>query len=469
MGQAHEISKGLNLPIKGHPNQTIKDGAPIEKVAVVADDFPFMKAKLLVNEGDDVKRGQRLFEDRKNPGVFFTAPGAGTVTSINRGERRRLISVVVELNEREQRGAASDEDFQPFDSYKAGGASAINAQELRALLIESGLWTTLRARPMSQVPAVDSECGALFVTAIDTNPLALDVNVALEGNHDDFKKGLTALSKLTSGSTFVCQGPNTDLSEAVQGISNVRLETFQGGHPAGLVGTHIHFLYPVSRKRTAWHIGYQDVVAVGRLLKTGRVDVDRVISIAGPAIFNPMLVKTRQGAEIGPLVKGNTASGEMRLIDGSVFFGRSMSGDLSTEGFIGRYRTQVTGLIEDRERVFLGWLSPGEGMFSVTRAYISSILKGQFGSERQFDFTTSSNGSHRAMVPIGLFEQVMPLDIMPTFLLRALIKDDLERAEALGCLELDEEDLALCTFVSPGKEDYGPALRRTLTTIWKEG
>ena len=469
MGRLHVIKKGLNLPIKGQPQQVVVDGNTVDRVAVIADDFPFMKAKLLVSEGDEVRRGQRLFEDRKNAGVYFTAPGAGKVVAINRGDRRALVSVVIELNDNEKAGKPQESDFQSFESYKAGGANAQDADSVRALLLESGLWTALRARPLSQVPAVDSDCAALFVTAIDTNPLAVDVNVALEGKLEDFQEGLKALSMLTQGPMFVCQGESSDFSAQVEGIANAQLETFAGEHPAGLVGTHIHTLFPVNRNRIAWHIGYQDVVAVGRLFKTGQVDIERVISFAGPAALKPAVIRTRLGAEVAPLVEGRTALAETRLIDGSVFYGRTMTKQASTEGFLGRYRVQVTAILEGREREFLGWLKPGGEQFSVTRAFFSPMMSGQFGGGKFFNFNTSTNGSHRAMVPIGLFEKVMPLDIMPTFLLRALLKDDLERAEALGCLELDEEDLALCTFVSPGKEDYGPALRRVLTTIWKEG
>ena len=469
MGRLHVIKKGLNLPIKGQPQQVVVDGNSVDRVAVIADDFPFMKAKMLVSEGDEVKRGQRLFEDRKNAGVYFTAPGAGKVVAVNRGDRRALVSVVIELNDNEKAGKPQESDFQPFESYKTGGASAYDAEGVKALLIESGLWTALRARPLSQVPAVDSSCAALFVTAIDTSPLAVDVNVALKGKLDDFQEGLKALAMLTSGTMFVCQGEASDFSAQVAGISNAQLETFAGDHPAGLVGTHIHTLFPVNRKRIAWHIGYQDVVAVGRLFKTGQIDVERIISFAGPAALKPAVIRTRLGAEVASLVEGRTALAETRLVDGSVFYGRTMSNAPSTEGFLGRYRVQVTAILEGREREFLGWLKPGGEKFSVTRAFFSPMMSGQFGGGKFFNFNTSTNGSHRAMVPIGLFEKVMPLDIMPTFLLRALLKDDLERAEALGCLELDEEDLALCTFVSPGKEDYGPALRRVLTTIWKEG
>ena len=471
MGQTHVIKKGLDLPIKGQPKQAISEGASVSRVAVIADDYNFMKPKMLVKEGDQVKRGQPLFEDRKNPGVLFTAPGAGTISAVNRGDKRRLLSVVIELSEGERSGELSADERQSFASYDAikGGAAKASAEQVRALLIESGLWTALRRRPMSTSPAVDGSCHALFVTAIDTNPLAADVDVVLEGKRADFQEGLIALKALTEGPVFVCQGEGTDLS-AEASATGAQAETFAGSHPAGLVGTHIHTLCPVNREREAWHIGYQDVVTIGRLFKTGELDVERVVAICGPAILEPKLVKTRAGAEVAPLVEGNLPAAETRLIDGSVFYGRTMSGDPEVQGYLGRFRQQVTGILEGRDRDFLGWLAPGGEKFSITRAYFSSLMSGEYGAKRRlFNFTTSTNGSHRAMVPIGMFEKVMPLDIMPTFLLRALLKDDLERAEALGCLELDEEDLALCTFASPGKEDFGVALRRNLYTIWKEG
>jgi Na+-transporting NADH:ubiquinone oxidoreductase subunit A len=471
MGQTHVIKKGLDLPIKGQPKQVISEGASVSRVALIADDYNFMKPKMLVKVGDTVKRGEALFEDRKNPGVLFTSPGAGEVVAVNRGEKRRLVSVVIQLSEAEQRGEPGQDELQSFEAYEAikGGAAKATDEQVRALLIESGLWTSLRRRPLSTSPAVDGDCGALFVTAIDSNPLAADVNVVLEGKRADFQEGLIALTALTQGPVYVCQGEGTDLS-AEASAAGAQVETFVGAHPAGLVGTHIHTLYPVNRSREAWHIGYQDVVSVGRLFKTGQLDVERVVALCGPAILEPQLVKTRAGAEVAPLVEGNLPAAETRLIDGSAFYGRTMTGDLDQEGYLGRFRQQVTGLLEGRNRDFLGWLAPGGEKFSITRAYFSSLMSGEYGNKRRlFDFTTSTNGSHRAMVPIGMYEKVMPLDIMPTFLLRALLKDDLERAEALGCLELDEEDLALCTFASPGKEDYGVALRRTLYTIWKEG
>ena len=211
-----------------------------------------------------------------------------------------------------------------------------------------------------------------------------------------------------------------------------------------------------------WHIGYQDVIALGNFLSTGKLDVTRVVSFAGPGVKEPRLLRTRMGASVTELTEGGLKDGEIRVISGSILAGHTANDELF--GFLGRYHNQISALAEDRERVFMGWVRPGADRFSTVRSYLSAWFPG-----KKFDMNTSTNGSHRANVPIGMMERVMPLDVMPTFLVRALMAGDIERAEQLGCLELDEEDLALCTFVSPGKEDFGVALRSMLTTIWKEG
>ncbi|MEL6184042.1 MAG: NADH:ubiquinone reductase (Na(+)-transporting) subunit A, partial [Myxococcota bacterium] len=340
-------------------------------------------------------------------------------------------------------------------------ADALDGEAIRALLTETGLWTSLRSRPYDRVPSPAETCAALFVTAIDTNPLAADPQVVVEGQEAPLREGLRALTKLTEGTVYACVGPSWTTS--LDGVAGVETHTFTGPHPAGLVGTHIHTLCPVHRERTVWHIGYQEVIAIGRLLLSGRIDTDRVVSLAGPLVHAPRYVRTRVGASIVELTAGEVdEASDARLVSGSVLFGH-VAGD-EVFGYLNRYHTQVTALAEDPERQLFGWLAPGVGRFSTVRAFLSRWLP-----EKKFDFTTTTFGSHRAMVPIGMYERVMPLDIMPTFLLRSLVVGDLERAEQLGALELAEEDLALCSFVSPGKEDYGVALRNVLTEIWKEG
>ena len=456
----HVIKKGLDLPISGKPEQRVHPGSEVSRVAIMADDYPFMKPKMHVKVGDVVKRGQFLFDDRKTDGVRFTAPGAGTVVAINRGARRAFRSLVIELADSERGGEISPAATQEFESYTGKDPRDLHGESVRALMVESGLWTALRQRPFSKVPAPAEACRSLFVTAIDTSPLTADPEVVLEGQMDDFHRGLRALATLTEGTVFLCRkrGSSIDGGDAPR----IEIAEFAGKHPAGLPGTHIHFLDPVGGTGVPWYIGYQDVVALGKLFVTGILPVDRVVALGGPVVSNPRLLKTRVGASVDELLAGELDGDDLRVISGSVLHGGIAWGEVW--GYLGRYTNQVSALAEGRQRHFLRWVMPGFDVFSTVRAFAASWI-----GKKKFDMNTSTNGGHRAMVPIGMFERVMPLDIMPTFLLRALAMDDIERSEALGCLELDEEDLALCSFVSPGKEDFGVHLRRNLTTIWKEG
>jgi len=458
----HSIKKGLDLPISGAPMQIIRGAQRVCRVAVLADDFPGVKPRMKSEVGARVKRGQVLFEDRKTPGVVHTAPAAGTVVGIHRGARRVLQSVVIELSEAERSGREEDVECVRFEHWQGADPAALSRDAIVALLVESGLWTALRTRPFSQVPSPETEPHSLFVTAVDSNPLAPSPDVVIEGRRDDFDRGLQIVSKLTGGATYLCTAGNSTAAAAAAVAAPVSLERFEGPHPSGTVGLHIHRLDPIHSKKCVWHIGYQDVLAVGRLFARGRLDVERIVSIAGPPVENPRLVITRLGASVDELARDDGAGRNVRRISGSALSGKKAMGEVF--GFLGRYERQITVLEEGTERVFLGWLRPGLRRFSTLPVYLSRWL----GVDR-FDFTTSTHGSPRAMVPINTFERVMPMDILPTFLLRALLVGDIEQAEKLGALELDEEDLALCTFVCSGKTDYGPALRRNLETIEKEG
>ena len=456
----HKFSKGLDLPITGTPEQVIESGQTPRHVALLADDYVGMKPGFKVSVGDHVKRGQVLFEDKKTPGVLFTAPGAGAVAAIHRGERRALQSVVIELNQHERAGKTEDEDHVAFAAYQGDKVAGYDRAGVQALLVESGLWTAFRTRPFSRTPKLDSTPHSIFVTAMDTNPLAADIDTVVGDRLVDMDVGLRAVTKLTAGSVHFCKAPDSILLPT--GNTGVQVHEFQGPHPAGTAGLHIHTIAPAGHHRTVWHIGIQDVLAIGQLFRTGKLDVDRVISLAGPAVRRPRLLKTRLGASLDEITAGELSDAEIRVISGSVLSGKTAMGPIF--GYLGRYHAQASALEEDRERVFLGWLGPGVDMYSVTNAFLSSIVP-----DKKFALSTSTHGGPRAMVPIGGYESVMPLDILPTFLLRALIVDDIEEAEQLGCLELDEEDLALCTYVCPSKYDYGPILRRNLNIIEKEG
>jgi len=449
-----KITRGLDIPLLGAPEQQITDARRVRSVALLGHDYVGMKPTMAVGEGDRVKLGQPLFEDKKTPGVIYTAPGSGVVREINRGDRRVFLSLVIELDD------ADSEEVQ-FAHYDAAHFSSLDRSKVVENLVASGLWTALRSRPFSKVPALDIVPHALFVNAMDTNPLAADPEVVARESGDDFINGINVLSRLTEGALFLCRGTGSFVGiESSAFAPNVRVETFGGPHPSGLTGTHIHHLDPVSLKKQVWSIGYQDVIAVGKLFATGRLNVDRVVALAGPQVEKPRLLRTRLGASIEELCAGELKTGENRVISGSVLSGRTAHG---VENYLGRYHLQLSVLLEGRERVMFGYLSPGAERHSALGIYLSSLFKG-----RQFALTTSTNGSPRAMVPVGSYERVMPLDILPTQLLRALIVGDIETVQSLGGLELDEEDLALCTYVCPGKYEYGPILRDNLTRIEKE-
>ena len=446
--------KGLELPITGVPEQSIHAGAAVRSVALLGPDYLGIKPTMQVQEGDRVKLGQPLFTDKKNPGVNFTSPGSGIVESINRGARRVLQSVVIRLADEE------DGEREKFSRYDREGLASLGDTQARETLLASGLWTALRTRPYSKVPSPEDVPSAIFVTAMDSNPLAAEPAVVLEGLREEFRDGLTILSRLFDGSIYVCKAHGSSIPLPAQ--ERVVIAEFDGPHPAGLVGTHIHFLEPVGAARSVWHVGYQDVVAMGKLFVSGELWVERVVSLAGPVVQHPRLLRTRLGANTEDLVRGELTREECRVLSGSVFNGRRAAGWAC---FLGRYHTQLSVLREDRERQLFGWISPGVDKYSAANVFLSSLRR----SAKRFGFTTSQNGSPRAMVPIGTYERVMPLDVLPTQLLRALLVRDTDSAQALGCLELDEEDLALCSFVCPSKYDYGPALRANLEQIEREG
>ena len=443
-----KLKHGLDLPITGAPAQRIEAARPVRSVAVIGFDYHGMKPTMEVQVGDRVKLGQLLFTDKKTPGVRYTAPAAGVISAIHRGEKRILQSVVIDIEGDEQ---------ETFAQYAADQLEALSDQQVRENLQQSGLWTALRTRPFSKVPALDAVPSSIFVTAIDTHPLAADPAVIIGEHAADFENGLKVLGNLAK--VFLCKADGANLPG--EKLAKVHSEAFAGPHPAGLPGTHIHFLDPVSTSKSVRQIGYQDVIAVGKLFTTGQLSVERVVALGGPVVEQPRLLRTRLGASLEELTAGELKPGFNRVVSGSVFGGRTAQGAFA---FLGRYHNQVSCLSEGNEREMMHYLRAGVNKHSVLNIFVSKLA-----GAKLFNFTTTTNGSPRAMVPVGNYEAVMPLDILPTQLLRYLIVGDTEMAQKLGCLELDEEDLALCTYVCAGKYEYGPILRDNLTRIEKEG
>lgn len=453
----HRSKKGLDLPIAGAPQQKIGAARPVTQVALVADDFPGMKPRFLVREGETVKLGQVLLEDRKLPGVLHTSPGAGTIVAIHRGARRTLQSLVIALSEAELAGQSERVEFI---SYSGRSPQELVETQVRALLLESGAWTHFRTRPFGHTPPADTVPAAIFVNGMDSNPLAADPNVILRGQEAALDAGLAAVAKLTAGPTFLCVAPGSTLARHISGI---QVEEFAGPHPAGTAGFHVHTLLPAHRGRVVFTVTYQEVIAIGHLFLTGQILTDRTIALCGPSAKQPRLVTTRTGASISELISGElNTDREVRAISGSV-----LSGSAATEpafAYLGRRDAQISLLEEANERRLLGWLGLGLDRYSIIPTFLSKWL-----GKKSFNFSTDTHGSPRAMVPIGMYERVTPFDILPTHLLRALLIGDVEMAEKLGALELDEEDVALFSFVCPGKTNFGLILRSNLERMFAEG
>ena len=444
------IIKGLDVPITGAPEQIITDGAAVSSVALIVADYAGLRPQMKVEEGEQVKLGQPLFADRKHERIVFTAPASGRVVRIDRGARRALMSVVIRRD---------GDDEMMFPSWPSVELAALRRDQVAEGLLSSGLWTALRTRPFSRRADPDVPPAAIFVTAMDSNPLAAKAEGIVNAYRTEFANGLTVISHLTDGKVYVCQAPHAGLPAG--GQDNVQAVEFSGPHPAGLVGTHIHLLDPVSANKTIWHLSYQDVIAIGKLFTTGRIWVDRVISLAGPPVKRPRLIRTRLGANIDDLVEGELNDARCRVISGSVLSGRKATGP---EAYLGRFHNQISVVAEQIAVANSGRPQGALGMFT---AY-SALVTGR-PSKRRFALTTAQSGHTAPMVPLGGYERVMPLDILPTPLIRALMVGDSDMAQALGCLELDEEDLSLCAFVCPGKIAHGSLLRRMLDRIEREG
>jgi len=448
-----KIKKGLNIPINGKPAEEINDSKNSRSVAILGDDYIGMKPTMLVEEGDEVKLGQALFEDKKNPGVIFTSPAGGKIESINRGKRRALQSVVIEIDK--------DEESLEFKSFSENELNQATADEVRDQLIISGLWTSFRTRPYSKIPLIDSSPSNLFISALDTQPLSPNPEKIINLKKQSFDFGLLVLKKLLDCPIHISISEDSNLS--ISEDDNVKLHTVSGPHPAGLVGTQMHFISPASLSNINWSIGYQDLIAIGQLFETGKINVERIISIAGPQVNKPAYFQTRLGACSDELTAGELTQRENRIISGSVISGREAIGPYA---YLGRYHNQISVVAEpnSKDREFMNWLIPGPRKFSKIPLFLSSLFPNKI-----FKFKALMNGSDRPIVPIGVYEEVLPLNLLPSMLLRNVVLMDTEKIQALGGLELDEEDLSLCSFVCPGKYDFGSLLRAGLTKIEIEG
>ena len=447
-------TKGLHIPIDGAPAPVIDRARGVDSVAILGADYVGLEPKMLVREGEQVSVGQPLFQQKRDPTIQFVAPSSGTIARINRGERRVLKSVAIDVAPEAERGAEPD----PTASID------MRSDRLRARLQESGLWTAFRTRPFSRIPSSDAVPRSIFVTACDTRPLSGAPEAVVAEHQDAFSLGLDLIARLTSGTVYLCT--DADWSGPTGSASSIEHVVFEGPHPAGLPGTHIHHLDPVGTKPDVWHIGYQDLIAIGTLIGEGRLWTERIVALGGNGFSNPRMVRTQLGADIVALTAGELAvpghqNEPARLISGCVLSGRHARG---SEAFLGRYHLQVSAIPQKRPHRWRPWRRPRENRYS-----FSDVLSRLRGRRSAAEFTTDQNGRATAMVPIDTFERLISMDVLAAPLLKSLLIQDTDQAQALGCLELDEEDLALCSFACPGKNDYASVLRRNLELIERDG
>ena len=436
----YKIKKGLDLPISGVPSSELEDSSKISTVAVLGSDYNGLKPTMLVKVGDTVSAGQKLLEDKKNPGVYLTSPANGSISSINRGDKRRFLSLEIDCND---------------DAKSLVFKTPENTDETLQLIQDSGLWSSFKTRPFNRTPKINTLPKAIFVNACDTNPLSADPFNIIKIDQDLFNLGLKTLASVFSIPIHCCyQNTNFDIS-----IESINYHQFTGPHPAGLTSTHIHNIYPVGKNRTVWSIGYQDCISLGYLIQNNKIRTSKVIALSGENVFEPKLLRTRVGSNISSLTAGKIEDNS-RLISGSVIYGHTAE---SAMDFLGSFHNQVSVIPNEYEEPFMSWLLPGSKIHSKLNVFLSSFIK-----PKSFIFNTAMNGSDRAIVPISSYEEVMPLNIMTTQLLKALATYDLEMLIDLGVLELAEEDLALCSYVCPSKYDYSSLLAENLDLIYNE-
>lgn len=445
-----KAKRGLDIPIHGAPaSHTIVDRLDVQRVALLPQEHWGAKVRMLVQEGDSVRVGTPLFADRRDETVLFVSPAAGKVAAIHRGLRRVVQSIVVEVD-----NFKDAEPFEPVDIARASRDDIVGA------LAGSGLWSGLRRRPYDRVAISTEQPAGIIVQAYDSNPLAPDLAEIVKGRDEDIDAGLDALNKLTDGMLHVCVKKDQNWGRFVE--AGIQVHHFHGPHPSGTPGFFIHSLCPAGAKRPVWHIGIQDVADIGRLLRKGERPTDRVVAITGPAAKEPKVIRTRIGAEIARLCAGEAEARIPRVVNGSALCGNTAS-DEGNNAFLGRYNSQVTILEDDVKRDLIGWALPVSGRYTQTNTVWDKFFR------KTFKYDTDTNGSLRAIVPMGHYESVMPMDVLATQLIKALASHDLESAEKLGVLELAEEDLALCQVVDPSKIPLTDLLRDMLTTIEKEG
>lgn len=446
------IKKGMNIPFVGDPKSDLLD-IPRARVVAAVQEEAGLRVKVLVKEGDLVKRGTPLYIDKKNTDLHFCAPAAGTVRSIDYGPRRALERVVIDV--------ADQDDAESYTSYTPDQLLGISREETLGLLLRSGMLALIRQRPFGHVadPAVTPK--SIFVNGMNTGLYQPDLAVAVEGRERYFQSGLNVLARLTTGAVHLCLPPNAP--DTLTQVTGVQIHTFAGPHPAGNTSVHIHHIDAMAPQDHVWTVRGVDVLRIGHLFIDGAYPTEKIISLAGPGVKAEARAHYRvhEGTPLSQVLEGRLEEGEQRIVGGDILSGQTRLAN----GYMRNIDTAITVLPEGREQCFLGWMAPGINKYSASRAYLS----GWFGQKRKWVLDTNLHGGYRSMVLTGLYDKYMPMNIMVDFLVRAVLAHDTEEAIQLGILETLPEDFALCSFVCPSKTDISGIIERGLKDIEKEG
>ena len=450
MSKIIKLRKGLDINLQGQAAEVTVDTPLAGEYAVSPLDFENVTPKLLVKVGDKVKAGTPLFFDKNNTRVLYCSPVSGTVSAVNRGEKRKILNVTVAADKEQV-----SEEFAVLDLKKASREDVIET------LLKSGLWTTILQRPYGIVANPADQPKAVFVSAFDSAPLAPNMNYVLKGEQQNLQKGMEVLAKLAGGNV------NLSVRAKAEGempeLKNVTLHTFEGKHPVGNVGVQIHNIDPISKGEIVWTVNIQDVAAIGRLFATGKVDLHKVVALTGSEVEKPQYYRIISGAPIASIVAGQIkkqAEGDsVRIISGNVLTGKKVSED----GFITATASQITIIPEGDKYEMFGWIAPRTHKFSVSRSYFSWLCP-----KKQYKLDTNLNGGVRAFVVTGLFEEYLPMDIYPMYLFKAIMANDIDKMENLGIYEIVEEDVALCEFVDPSKTEIQQLVRDGINLMIKE-
>ena len=442
-----KITKGHDLKISGIPDKNIAYPAQYSTVAIMPNDFRGVKPKLLVKEGDKVDIGSPLFFNKINPEVKWASPGCGKVKDIVYGPRRVIEKIEIELDK--------DQNSIDYKTYTREEISNLSGEQVLENILNANLFTFFRQRPFNVIPNHKIPPRDIFISGINTSPLSVDIEVVMASQLEDFQYGIDAISKLTKGNVFLTTKRNSILSS----IENVKLNTISGPHPAGNVGIQIHHIAHLKPGEIVWTINPQDVVSLGRLFKNGRYYPERIISVGGPSVKTPSYSKVTAGVPVKALINDNLTSENVRIISGDVLTGRSAS----SKDYLSFYDYSLSVISNDIKREFIGMLNPGSSSsrYSLTPVFVSL-------ADKLFNFTSSQNGSHRAVVPINTWENVLPMDILPNELYRSIMAKDIEEMENLGIIECDDEDFALCSFACPSKTDVSGVIRQGLNLLQAE-